>query len=303
MRLFYRLFYSPVVNRILRNVFRFCGSALPSFLRIPVSGKVRLQISPQGQTIQLYTNPSNSMAKLLFWNELHNHEYTDIFLRLLPDVSVFVDIGASIGYYSIVANTVSPDIQVYAFEPADGPYHFLQRNFDLNRFPNARAYNIAVSDQQGSFSFYAPFNQKYAFLEHHLGGDGSLRDRPEATHLKKTTVKSRSLDSLIDELGITSIDLIKMDTEATEDRVLKGAKETITRYRPVIISEVLFNKIEAQLDEILSSWKYLIYQHDKDGLVRIPQLARSQDDGARNYFFVPFERESHFTAKMQQWIK
>ncbi|MEL6594001.1 MAG: hypothetical protein AAFQ68_28115, partial [Bacteroidota bacterium] len=132
MQFFYRIFYHPLVNRLVRNTFSLLGNALPQKLRIPISGPVKLQISPEGHQIRLRTNPTNSMAKLVYWSETHNHEYTDLFIRLLPQVSVFMDIGASIGYYSIVGKTLKDDLIVHAFEPADGPFHYLQQNFRDN---------------------------------------------------------------------------------------------------------------------------------------------------------------------------
>jgi len=298
MHFFYRWFYHPWVNLPLRNLFRLFGNALPHRLRIPISGKVNLQISPEGQTIRLYTNPSNSMAKLVYWNEGHNHEYTDVFLRLLARTNVFMDIGASIGYYSIVAKTFNPNIEVHAFEPAKGPFHYLKKNFGLNAFSTATAHHLAISDGQGELSFFAPFNEKYAFLKHHLGGDGSLLDRPEETHLRKTTVKTNTIDALVKELDLHQMDLIKMDTESTEDRVLRGGEKSIARFRPIIISEVLFDTIEVKLDQILREWDYVTFRHNPEGVEHIDQLARERDDGASNFFFVPREKMHGFTAEI-----
>ncbi len=299
MQLFYRFFYSPFVNRIVRNTFSLLGNALPKKLRIPISGRVKLQVSPEGQRIQLKTNPTNSMAKLVYWSETNNHEYTDLFIKLLPHTEVFMDIGASIGYYSIVGKTIKPSLQVHAFEPADGPYHYLRENFRMNAFREAEAHQLAISDQAGELSFFAPFNAKYRFLEHHLGGDGSLQNRPEDTHLKEITVKTISLDQMVERLGLSRIDLMKLDTEATEDRVLLGGAESIKKFRPIIISEVLFNKIEEKLDAILLPWDYLIYRHNEEsGLERIDSLARKVDDRARNFFFVPKEKQAFFEEEM-----
>lgn len=299
MQLFYQLFYHPFVNRLVRNFSSLFGNALPTKLRIPISGKVKLQVSPEGQQITLQTNPTNSMAKLVYWSENHNHEYTDLFIKLLPHTEVFMDIGASIGYYSIVGKTIKPNLVVHAFEPADGPYHYLQKNFRMNAFREAAAHQLAISDQEGSLSFFAPFNAKYRFLEHHLGGDGSLQNRPEDTHLKETTVQTRTLDQMASELGLTRIDLMKLDTEATEDRVLLGGENSIQRFRPIIISEVLFDKIEAKLDAILQPWDYLIYRHNEgSGLEKIDSLVRMEDDRARNFFFVPKEKQLFFEEIM-----
>ncbi|MEL6649828.1 MAG: FkbM family methyltransferase [Bacteroidota bacterium] len=299
MQFFYRIFYHPLVNRLVRNTFSLLGNALPQKLRIPISGPVKLQISPEGHQIRLRTNPTNSMAKLVYWSETHNHEYTDLFIRLLPQVSVFMDIGASIGYYSIVGKTLKDDLIVHAFEPADGPFHYLQQNFRDNAFREAVAHNIAISDQEGKLSFYAPFNAKYRFLKHHLGGDGSLQNRPENNHLKEITVQTRTLDQMVDELQLDRIDLMKLDTESTEDQVLTGGAKSIHRFRPIIISEVLYNKIETKLDAILTDWDYLIYRHrDGQGLELISQLARNEDDGASNFFFVPKEKQAFFEEVM-----
>jgi len=287
--LFYQAIYQPQLNYVIRNGLALCKPLLPKDFKMAVSGVLRIQIAP-GHTIRLATNPTNSLCKLVFWGARNKHEYTSIFVKLLPHVRGFLDIGASIGYYSMLAGTFSSRIRIHAFEAAPGPFYYLQKNIALNRLSNVQAHQLAISDQDETVSFYAPYNPKYPFLKHHLGGNGSLNElAAHNPNMKKISVPGSKLDTFMESVDMP-VDLIKMDTEATEHLVIQGGMHTLRQHRPIIISEVLFNQIEHLLDPLLQELDYRIYRHGPAGLQACPQLQRDIDDGARNFFFVPAEK-------------
>ena len=82
---------------------------------------------------------------------------------------------------------------------------------------------------------------------------------------------------------------MKIDTEATEDKVLLGSMDSIKRFKPIIICEVLPNMIENKILNIINSIDYLIFHHieETNSLSLVTEFSESKD---RNYIFVPEEK-------------
>ncbi len=73
----------------------------------------------------------------------------------LSEGDTFVDIGAYIGYYSIVArNIVGESGKVIAFEPNPESYRMLKKNIELNKYENCIPENIAITDKEGSVRLF-----------------------------------------------------------------------------------------------------------------------------------------------------
>jgi hypothetical protein len=86
--------------------------------------------------------------------------------------------------------------------------------------------------------------------------------------------------------GERNIDLIKMDTEGTENLILESSDFVLREMKPIIICETLFNTIEPELERIMSSYGYEFYNHLHSGLKKAETIIRNEDDGVSNCFFV-----------------
>lgn len=139
---------------------------------------------------------------------------TNIVKRLLRPGYIFVDVGASFGYYTILAaSIVGPRGKVIAFEPEPTRFIFLKTNIKINRFPHVIAVNAAVSNVNGESHFYIS------------GEESSLYMRP-GPQIKVKTVR---LDEFLESIGINSINMIKIDVEGAEMLVLEGAEKVFRR--------------------------------------------------------------------------
>lgn len=284
MQIIYSLIYNPKINWLIRNVNYILLPILPKKIKIHPSGILNVPIKSH-KSIKLKANQTSYVTRELFWKGSQNYEYTPVFIKLVKKINVFYDIGSSIGYYSVLGAQVNEKLKVEAFEPSTGPMIYLSENVKINNFSSRINVNVlALSDQQGKIDFFEIRNKKYPTI-YNLSGEHNIGTKP---HLKSSKIKieSDTLDNFVKKNNIKSIDLMKVDTEGCEDLILKASTFTIDKFKPIIICEVLFNRIEKQLEEIMLQHKYEFYNHKGKGLLKVNTIQRKFDDGIRNCFFV-----------------
>jgi FkbM family methyltransferase len=141
----------------------------------------------------------------------------------------FVDVGANLGWFSLLgASLVGPSGRVIAIEPNPLNVALLRDSATDNGFDNIDALVLALAAQPGAIALETD------------GSNGRITpiDGPPAEPIEASyVVAARPLDDVLSEAGVTRVDAIKIDVEGAEPLVLKGAGDTITRYRPVLISE------------------------------------------------------------------
>ncbi|MDQ3189994.1 MAG: FkbM family methyltransferase [Bacteroidota bacterium] len=189
--------------------------------------------------ININVNLNDWIQKQIYffgWYELEKNE-TFFWKKLLNPDSVIFDIGANVGYYSLIsARSIGPKGEIFAFEPVKQTFNKLQKNINLNDFKNITAENIAISDKKGHITLYTAdeTNIGTSSITDHLNYSG-----------EKLSVPSITLDEYLLDKDILKIDMIKIDVEGSEFNVLKGMAETIKKFQPHILIEILDEKLEA----------------------------------------------------------
>lgn len=289
INLFYKTIYNTRVNFILRNALYPFRLALKPSSQIPPSGIIVLKTD--SGTIKISTNQTSYITKLLFWEGYKNFEYSEIFEILSKNMECFFDVGANLGYYSLLASRANPSLKTYAFEPATGPKYYLQKNVSINNMQtNIVVVDNALSKDSIEIDFFEVKSTKYKYLDKNLSGEHNAGTKTKSRNFVKTSVQAISLSDFIKEKDIKTIDLIKIDTEGTEVEILESGKEFIEKFKPIIICETLFNTTERSLTNFFNSLDYDLFNHSKQGLIKVNTLERLKDDGIRNCFFVPKEK-------------
>ena len=284
-QLLYKVIYNKHVNKILRNLNRILKPILPEKIKLPPSGIIRFK-NNLGQVLSIKTNQTSYITQLLYWEGYQNFEYTDIFIKLIKKINVFYDIGANIGYYSLLAEIENKNIKVISFEPANGPLFYFRENIKINKFKNIRVESLALSDKEGEITFYEIRNKKYTYLEHNLAGEGNSGSKTSGRNFVPISVKTTTLDKYVENSKEVNIDLIKMDTEGTEHFILENSDNVLKLMKPIIICETLFNTIELELEKLMRSYGYEFYNHTEMGLQKVNTIVREEDNGVSNCFFV-----------------
>ncbi|MBX3750671.1 MAG: FkbM family methyltransferase [Opitutaceae bacterium] len=149
---------------------------------------------------------------------------------------VVLDIGANIGAHTLhLAQAVGPAGRVYAIEPTDYAFGKLVRNAALNPGLASRIqglqYLLVAADAADAPTapLYSSWPLKSEAGVHHLH-QGRLMATEGAS--------ARRLDTVVASLGLQRLDCIKLDIDGAECDMLRGARETLTRWHPPIIMEL-----------------------------------------------------------------
>ncbi len=164
--------------------------------------------------------------------ELH---YLNAVKKLIINPTCIIDVGANIGNHSIFFKKCWPRAAVYSFEPQVYIFDQLERNLEINGLPLDGCFNVAVGNKKG--------RGKVVF-------DGRIQKNMGATRIDYDDSGSFyviSLDEFIKNHPHEKIDLIKIDVEGFELKVLDGMRQLIEIYKPLIWIEVLDNNKDAAL--------------------------------------------------------
>jgi len=171
-----------------------------------------------GLSLQNFKNKKTDESLLLL----------DIFLN---KNDIFIDIGANIGEYIYKASKHISPIQIFAYEPLPGLYKRLKKVF-----PEVNMYDVALSDVESKSAFKIPVIDKQKILTRSTLNTNFVETGEEKNVIIE--VKTDTLDNQVEKFSINKIALIKIDVEGHEWKVIKGAKKTLQKYKPIIIIEI-----------------------------------------------------------------
>jgi FkbM family methyltransferase len=163
---------------------------------------------------------------------LHPPKVHPAVLGFLQPGSVVIDVGASLGEWSVpFARKVGTAGRVLAIEPAPRSAAALEATLAANALRQTELIRCAIGDRDGDTGFAVPV------VTSARTDTGAARIGPAKAGQHSFQVPLRSLDSLAAEHGLSRIDLIKIDVEGNERRVLDGAAAILARDRPVLVVE------------------------------------------------------------------
>lgn len=212
---------------------------------LPESEKI---VSIQGFRMKvLAEGHMNDIATELIFKGVHEPATTRIFKSILKQGDVVVDIGANIGYFTMLsAQLVSWRGRVYAFEPDPINMKALYENMRMNKLENIKAYMMALGNYTGTSILYTSSKES----ARHSLVKTKEHDGRESTLITK-------LDDML-VVDKPKIRLLKTDTEGNELAVLQGAKNTILSNRNIIlIVEVNREALEACKVTVDELWNYI----------------------------------------------
>lgn len=169
---------------------------------------------------------------------LYESETSNFLGTLLQPGDTFIDIGAHVGYFSMLAAAlVGPTGRVFSFEPEPSNFAHLLEHIDLNGFTQIRPLHMAVGAKGSVAEFFVNADNDGGHALWDVGRH-PFNERSRVTpNTRKVYVTS--LDEFFGQNDMSRLKAIKMDAEGAEFAVLVGARGLLSRYRvPFVVAEV-----------------------------------------------------------------
>jgi FkbM family methyltransferase len=143
---------------------------------------------------------------------------------------VVYDIGANCGYFALRAADRAR--AVYAFEPASETFEILVRNIERNRLGHVVPLRLGLADADIEASLYLYSSSGSNSLYRR-----TIPDDEPVSLVGEETIRVRPLDTVVAERKLLPPDVVKIDAEGSEPKVLAGAVETLRKHKPVLLVE------------------------------------------------------------------
>lgn len=261
-----RLIYK---NLPVTRIFIYIAKVLYFFTTIVYGKKPRI-ITRHGITYEVDLSEGTDLSLFLF-GSFQKHVVKSELLSI-PKDAVIIDVGANFGLMALPFAQMAPQGMVYAFEPAHYAVTHLKRNISLNpelakRIEVINAFASAKSSENTDMRAIASWKVSSDNESHHPVNMGAVKSAEG--------VPGIALDDFCKQKNLTHVDFIKMDTEGYESDVMKGATETIAKYRPQIIFELgLYSMPERGIDfsffsEYFAKLNYRMYDSASKALITL----------------------------------
>lgn len=250
-------------------------------------GRTLLRMSSQYMTTRhgtkLVLSPCSLDVYATMRLDNNSWDYHDFLICVAasPDGATFYDIGANVGYFSLeMASVTKGSVRVVAFEPQSALAGAIRCSADLNKLDNIVVFDVLVGDIAGDSDFFI------CAASIHASAVADCPGKPKRV-LRKQMVR---IDDLVASGSIPPPDFVKIDVEASEHLVFRGAHRTFERYKPHIFLEYSHDlrpsrQIRREIESLLSaSADYDLFGH--------PPLTR-----AKNYSHTLFR-----VRREQDWL-
>ncbi len=261
------------VRRALQRGVRYGVLPRRVWRRIPVSGPIDVALG-FGISFLYVSSEYDAIGRRLFFGGLEAWEGPDVvlFANLARRSRTVVDVGAHTGVYALAACAASADARVVALEPLEAPRMQLRAALLHNGWETRCEVRIeAAWDETGAARLYVP--------EHPFPSEASL---------VKTADRSVDVETIrLDSLDCAHVDLVKMDVECGEPRVLAGMTGWLEESPPIVLLEVLDPQVGQLIQDALAPYGYRYFRTADGDILELPRLVSDVDEGSRNVFAVP----------------
>jgi FkbM family methyltransferase len=204
--------------------------------------------------------------------------------RLVPSDAVVFDIGAHAGQYTKLFARAAPRGRVYAFEPGSYARLILRAVVWLRGLANVLVLPIGLGAESGIATMTLPVKRRGS-LAFGLAHFGAPQDRWPA--VAQELVPMMTVDAVAASLGLDRLDFVKADIEGWELRMLRGAENTLRRFRPRLLLELSDEHLARAGDRradafaFLAGLGYLDFELESDG-----ELAPVGSPGDGDFWFI-----------------
>jgi FkbM family methyltransferase len=215
--------------------------------------------------VKLRCYKDSSSASSVIYYGLYEKSMMRFLLSYLREDDIFLDIGANIGVYSLLASSKILKGKIYSFEPIPKNYHRLKENIEINHIDNIYPYMLALYCSKGSIEMNISDNDCMASIIQ----EGNNQDN---TILVETDTLNSMFSS--EEMNIS---LCKLDAEGAELAILQGATHLLEKKSPPVFVIDYYTK---DLADFMMSYGFSFYKYDEERCCLYPVKGNPKEDHA-----------------------
>jgi len=183
---------------------------------------------------KIYYRTSSSDMMLIYEILLKSKYKREYYFPEELKPKVIFDIGGNIGITSVYLASLFPEAQIYTFEPLKENFEILKKN--TSQFNNIEVFNFGLGAKNGSFKLYLSDDEEnYGGVSFYSEVEGNMSE-------PYTECEVKNVNDVIQEIGVTSVDLIKIDTEGAEYDILTNMKDEFLNKTSWITGELHGNR-------------------------------------------------------------
>ena len=239
-------------NQKVKRTAKFLGWQL--YKRI-VKKPIEIEIIPE---IKIRCYPNGYSAASVLYCGLYDYHEMNFLRRYLRSEDSFLDIGANVGVYSLLAASKIETGTIYSFEALPKNYDRLQENIRLNKFKSIESYSTAISNTEGSILLDLAEGDSMPFINLNASSDKSI------------IVPTNTLDNVLKGRALENLTLAKIDIEGAELLAFKGAISLLEKQLPYVWILELNNTInhfghtEDDVVSLLHNFGYELYSYNAE---------------------------------------
>lgn len=183
----------------------------------------------------------------------HEPAVTELVARLSTNAPSFIDVGAHLGYFTVLAGALMPEKPVVAYEIDERAFERLETNIAHNKLTNVRVVHGAIAKESGPVRYrHLPILDSGESLSYENSDDPSK------------TVAGLTLDDALESMRVIP-GIIKIDVEGAEQDILAGMKRTLEKH-PILLLEIhgrklpLFGSDSQKVLRFLAEYGYKTYE-------------------------------------------
>lgn len=177
--------------------------------------------------IKMKLDISNLVDHFIYFS--FEHPAITNFVNCLKDKSVVFDVGANIGYTTLLFSKKCPAGKIISIEPSEKLYKIFTAQLNLNENKNVTPLNIGLGEKRKTARLYQ-------VNEYNSGMNRVLED--SNSQIPSENIEIKTLDDLLAELQLETVNAIKIDVEGYEYNILKGAYKTLKTKQPILLIEI-----------------------------------------------------------------
>lgn len=223
---------------------------------------------PGARPVKLVLELEDYLSRVWYYLGYSGYERgtTALLCSLLKKKTCVFDVGANIGFYTVLtARLLEGRGQVHAFEPWAEMFERLARNLNLNEFKNVRLCQAAISDESGRERLLLPTDSSWttaSLVQGFMGMSQSAYQEVETVRLDDYCTRNK----------VPRLDLLRIDAEGAELKVIQSMGARLEAWWPDLIFEVL-PPYDVALNEFFASKPYRKFLITDEGLKEVNSIA------------------------------